>query len=177
MRISLLPNLTGTEKEQLSQYLTRLLDNERLCEAGTTASTRYPLDNTRLGLYVDGRWMALYRGVWQMDIANIYIGQDNRSGNAVPLLDRVGIIAGIIAVAGLWTDELVEKFGQAVSRVMLTAYNEMMHGLLTVQGNDVPATGLAFSADRSQVAALMGSQYFTPNGQPVEVDESWVIVQ
>jgi len=172
MRFNLLPNLSAAEKEAMGRYLVSLLDNERLSET----TVRCPLVAGQIGLYIDNRAHSLAHGTWQLGDPYLYFGQDGRGNNNLPMLDRLGAIAAIIAACGLWTDEMVAKFGDAVSRIMLRSYNEMMHGLLTVQGT-APATGLAFSADRQQVAALLGEQYFLPNGQPVEVDDSWVIVQ
>lgn len=173
MQIGLLPRLTDIEKEQMGRYLAGLLDEPRLSE---TAGNRLPIPGGQLALYVDGQAKVVHRAAWQIGDGFIYIGQDNRNGNALPLLDRLGVIAGIIAACGLWTDQMVGKFGETVGRVMLQSYNEAMHGLLTVQGS-TPATGLAFSADRQQVAALMGEHYYLPNGQEVEVDETWVTVR
>ena len=172
MRIHLLPDFTDAEKATLGTYLGQLLDSPRLADD----RRRYPLENGRIGLYVDGKFYCLTNGTWQFNDPYLYVGQDSHNNNALPVLDRLGVIAAIIATGGLWTDEMIAKFGITVSRIMLQSYNEMMHGLLTVQGT-TPATGLAFRADRQQVAALMGDRYFLPSGETVEVDESWTIVQ
>jgi hypothetical protein len=166
-RFSLAPNLTPDEKIRLRRWLEVTLENPRLVN-----SNRWPLNNSRIGIYCDGSSRGIVGGTWQNDGSYyLYVGVESAG---YPLTDRLAVLACIITAADLW-EPLLEKFSTAVSKVMLESYNEVMQGLVASRGG-VRATGLAFSADRQQVAARMGDEgYFLPNGQPVEIDDTWTL--
>lgn len=171
MNISLLPELSGAEKEMVKGWLVRVLVHNRLSDS----SSRWPLAVGRLGVYIGGVMKPLGSGVWDIgpNSGILYLGSDNPTG---PLADRLGVLAAVITLCGLW-DELLDAYSTAVSRVLLESYNEMMQGLLVSRGGR-RAVGLAFSADRQQVAARMGEDgYFLPNGEQAQVDDTWVVVQ
>lgn len=170
-RYSLLPSLLDVEKANMARYIRALLANPRLSEDGTAG--RFPVEPGRISIYVDGKSRTFYRSAWQIDGQCIYLGADSTGGSSLSLLERLGVLAMLIGVCGLWTDDMVNAFSAAVSRIMLESYNEMMNGLVMARGGGT-AVALAFSADRQQVAARMGESWYLPNGQEVGVDESWV---
>jgi hypothetical protein len=137
------------------------------------AGTAFPFRSARFMIYVEGRPTSIACNTnWFKDANTFYIGA--QGGGEVPLCDRLGVMAALITAAGVWNDAMTRAYSTAVTRTLLESYNTMMSGLLHGQ---VPVTGLAFNADRTQAAALMGDRYFLPGGVEVVPDETWTIVQ
>ena len=174
MQIGLAPVFTAVEKERIKTYLTTVLADPHLCNR----RENFPFAG-RLHVYVDGNVRSIHRGSeWLHDGTFVYIGTVD--SERMPRHQRLAIIAAIITSLDLW-DAMVETYSTAVSRTLLEQYNTMMNGLLVARGST--ATGLALNADRSMVAARMGTGddqgFYLPGGEQVNptTEEGWVTVQ
>lgn len=167
MEIGLLPKLTVGEKASVKAWMETVLGSPRLVQA---PRNNFPLSQ-RIAIYIDGMPRLVQSGGYQTDSIYIYVGNES---DRMGLGERLGILCAIISVSGLWA-ELADQYSAAVSRSLLESYNTAMQNLIRVQGG-VPATGLAFSADRSLVAAQMGGGWFLPGGEAIEIDSTWTVV-
>jgi hypothetical protein len=170
MQIGLLPVLTAQEKGILRSWMINALGRDQLVHS---AGTAFPYRSRRIGVYVEGTWTQIAGNTnWSQDGTNIYVGQT--AGGNMPLCDRLAVLAAIITATSLWDDEMTAAYSTAVTRTLLESYNTMMAGLLHGQ---VPATGLAFNAARTQAAARMNDHWYLPGGVEVEPDDTWTVVQ
>lgn len=161
MKVGLAPDLTGDEKRSLKRWLVSALAHARLSSSG------WPL-GSKIGVYIDGTAVQTYNGYWTVDGQRLHIGTDTTDGRLTNLVDRIAVLGAIISAVELWP-ELTDQYSAAVSRVLLESYNTAMSGL--VQTRAGIATGLAFSADRNQVAARIGDEWFLPSGEAVTAEE------
>lgn len=172
MKIALLPEFTGDEREAAKAWLSAVLANEHL----TANAPQMPAAiYGRMGLYIDGRFRTLQRGEYWADdiVGNFYVGYRERPGaSTVPLPRRLAVIGGIISLAGLWGD-LHEAYIARAAGVLIGTYSDLMSGLVRTEA---AVSGLAFSADRATIAARIGDAYHLPNGEAIEIDETWTVV-
>lgn len=172
MRTALLPRVEEAQKNALKAWLRETLQSSRL-----TNRNRYPLGEDQIGIYVDGRARPIRQGQWDCNSYICYVGQE--SSTLAGLTDRLAILGAIISAVGLWSD-LTEEYSTAISRILLETYNEMMGGLVSTRGNTAGVVvGLAFHNERRMVAARFADDatYYQPNGEAVEVGDSWVTVE
>lgn len=169
MQLSLLPKLTDGEKASMAEWLRATLATPELTQSNVT----FPLSSGRLGIYVDGTLKQLARNeYWQIDSASIYIGYRSNRNHMVPLTDRLAVLGAIIGMADLWA-ELGELYMATLARVLVSSYRTLMSGLIQTEAE---VTGLAFSEARGLVAALINDRFHLPNGEEIEVDDSWTVI-
>lgn len=169
MKIGLQPELTPAERAALERWLKSALRHAELSPGS------FPLVR-RIGVYINDQALQVTNDYWMLNGYQCGIGNHN-SGVAMSQMDRLAILGAIISAVSMW-DTLQEDYSTAMCRVLLETYNTGMSGM--VRARQGVATGLAFSADRLQVAARMGTNddvWYLPTGEQVVPDESWTRVQ
>lgn len=171
MKVGLAPDLNGVEKRALKTWLVTALAHARLSPGGFG-----PVG--KIAVYVDGQALSVTNDYWNINSGGngrtLGIGNDN-GVTPMALTERIAILGAIISAVELWP-ELTDQYSAAVSRVLLESYNVAMSGL--VQTRAGIATGLAFSADRNQVAAKFGDNWHLPNGEVITPDPAvWTLVE
>lgn len=167
MKVGLAPDLSVTEKRALRTWLVTALAHARLSPGGFA-----PVG--KIAVYVDGQALSVVNDYWNSNNRMLGIGNDN-GATPMALTERIAILGAIISAVELWP-ELTDQYSTAVSRILLESYNVAMSGL--VQTRAGIATGLAFSADRNQVAAKFGDNWHLPNGETITPDPAvWTLVE
>lgn len=169
MKFTLLPELAETQKREMANWIRATLESPELVQSRVTFNWA-----GQLGIYRDGRLITLHRNDgWQFDGANvIYIGHREGRTQALPLIERLAVVGAIISLIELWP-EFHEQFTARASAILIETYTGVMSGMVQTEA---AVSGLAFNADRSIVAARIGDCYHLPNGELVEIDESWTVV-
>lgn len=170
MRVSVSNTFNDVEKARIKTWLEQMLDHPML------AAGNFPFPN-RMALYIDGRAKVLRNSYWEHGDFTLNLGADPGAaeGLRLALPERLAVLSGIISVLGLW-EQLADKVGAAISRILCEQYNTMMSGLVRVPAPETVVTKLAFNASRTQVAGFVGDAWYLPTGAPAEVNaEEWVI--
>lgn len=169
MKLALLPELTEQEKTAMREWVQAALTHEEL----SPPDVYFPLDG-KVAIYRDGWMKILRRGEHWMDdgARNLYIGWNYRRGTGMEPLERLTVIGALISVAELW-DEFHEAYIARAAVILIANYQGVMSGLVQAEA---AVTGLAFNADRSIVAGKIGDCYHLPNGERVEIDDTWTLV-
>lgn len=171
MKYSLLPELTEAKKAEVSAWITATLAAPGLVQSTVAYSW-----SGEFAIYRNGRVTSLHRnGAWQLDSGGslLYIGYREPNGNhPLPLLERLAVMGAVISLTETWETHY-EQFTAVASAALIDAYTGVMSGMVQTEA---AVCALAFNADRSVMAARIGDCYHLPNGELVEVDETWTVV-
>jgi hypothetical protein len=177
MRVKLTPTLTAAKKRTAKVWLTAQLASPEL--ADPTVIQGWMAGS--VAVYVNEQPKVLMQGYWNaQELARASVGGcftlscGHFSATHVPpsKVERLAILGGVIHAVGLW-DELAEQFSAAMGRVLLDSYHSCFLDMVEAPK---PATKMAFSADKQQVALQYTDEpevWYLPNGEPTKVDESW----
>ena len=169
MRFSLLPELTAEQKRGLSEWIAATLPAPELAQSNVS----FPMSG-QLGIYAGGQLRIVHRNsTWQFyDTSIIYVGYRPLEQHTVPMVDRLAVVGAIISLADLW-EVHHEAYTTVMSSVLIESYQGLMSGMVQTEA---AVSGLAFNQDRGVVAARIGDCYHLPNGELVEVDDTWTVV-
>jgi hypothetical protein len=177
MQIKLTPTMTTAKKRTAKAWLTAQLANPEL--ADSTVAMGWMAGN--IAIYVNDQPKVLTNGYWSAAELNrtsqaghftVACGYFDTGHGAPPKPERLAILGGIIHAVGLW-DELTEQYSAAMGRVLLDSYHSCFLDMVEAPK---PATKMAFSGDKQQVALQFTDEpdaWFLSNGEPVKVDDSW----
>jgi len=166
---TMIPGADIERQEAVTNWVLRILNSETLAERRTT----FPL--TGYTLYRDNRPITLLAGPWLLDNSRLYMATESA---AVPAHTRIQVLSALLSLTNpARRQELELSLANAITRALLGQYREMTLGLIQPFATNATVTRIAFSADRSQVAAYIGDGWYTPAGDPVEVGDGWVICE
>lgn len=124
-----------------------------------------------LPLYVNGEIRLLKGGYWQMDSVYIFLPLPSTNMHK---LDKLSVLSAIAGAVGLTNDPAIQE------KLIYRLTDIMKETSLTIYGNLVEATHhvsrLAIHPETCQVAAEVGGKWLTPSGAPMEVADSWIIM-
>lgn len=164
MDITLVPPNKPEQTSVMVTWLRRLLE--------TPSLSGHDLPNHVRGIiYIDQVPMYLTRGSWQISEDHIYLA---RTSGAVDSLTKLGVLAVVAslthakenpAIVELFSTRLVEEI-KNLSRIV--------HSHLVT--SPTRPTRLAIDQVNCRVAAEINGAWFLPGGTPIEVNESWIIM-
>lgn len=169
MKYTLLPELDEAKKQAISEWIAATLAHPQLTQSSVTFNWA-----GQLAIYQNGMLRMLHRNSsWSNnDGANIYIGYRAPDSQPMPLLERLAVVGAIISLTETWPVHH-EQFIKAASVALIDSYTGVMSGMVQTEA---AVSGLAFNEGRSIVAARIGDCYHRPNGELVEIDDSWTVV-
>ena len=148
-----------------TRWLTRVLETPTL-ELNAT----FPNECKSI-LYVGGNQKVTCNGSWQIDSEHIYLR--GRSAQ-VDQFTRLSILA---AIAG--TTRAIEQPGMVdlISRKLITILQDSTRSIYnSIIASTHRPTRLAIDHQGLQIAAELNGRWLTTSGVPVEVSESWTIM-
>lgn len=165
MDISIRHPHPDTIKAESAKWLMSLLDTPGL-------SGQHLPSYIRGYIFIDGVPRALCSGSWQISSDLIYLA---RSGDHVPMFTKLAILTAIGNMTGALDNNmaLVEKLSTRLV-AEIRASTMMIHGLMLTSA--VKPTRLAVDQVNCRVAADLNGSWFLPGGAPVEVDNTWIIM-
>lgn len=172
MQVKLMPTLNVGKKRQAKAWLEAQLASNELAEPNVSMGWLAG----GVAIYINEQPKILISGYWQAQESvgyfQISCGSFDTAHIAPPKVERLAILGGVIHAVGLW-DDLAAQFSAALGRVLLDSYRSCCLDMVEAPK---PATKMAFSADKQQVALQYTDEpkvWYLPSGEPVKVDESW----
>lgn len=167
MQVDTAPRLTVTQRAEIERWLLRSLDDV------TLNGSQLPLIvSGRLGLYLDGKCKTVKSGVWEISSEFIFASAPN-SSMVPPYLTRLGILTGVASLCGLLETSAVQE---ALLKNLAIGISDTVKTFISVglvQATK-PVTFFGVAADRCTFAACIEGNWYTPNGAPTTVDETWL---
>lgn len=177
MQIKLLPTMTAVRRRQAKAWLTAQLAHPELADQNTAMGWL----SGGVAVYLNEQPKVIYSGYWSAQELNrasnggyfhFGVGRFDAAHTPPPKTERLAVLGGVIHAVGLW-EELSKEFSAAMGRVLLDSYQSCFLGMVEAPK---PATRMAFSADKQQVALQFTDEedvWYLSSGEPVKVDESW----
>ena len=164
MDISLQPTDNTIRLRDATQFLTRILDSPQLSGWNIPISIRGVL-------YINNTPRLIHQGSWQLDESTIYLAG---SASLVEPLTRIAILTAIANMTGaIENPTIVEKISARLSQAISEAVRSTYSGI--VRSAQRP-NRLAVNTALAQVAAEINGTWLTTSGAPVEVNNSWIIM-
>lgn len=135
---------------------------------------RYPFSEFPV-IYLGNRVLKVVDGAWQIEGDRVYVGRRWTSPNASALtrMQQLAVIAGIAATARLNVDEDVQReYSKALATALMADYEGAVGVFIQSQVN---VTRLAMKHGVG-VAGWQDGAWYSPTGEPVEVDASWTLI-
>lgn len=135
---------------------------------------RYPFLDVPV-IYLGNRVLKVVDGAWQIEGDRVYVGRRWTAPNASSLtrMQQLAVIAAIAATARLNVDEEVQKeYSKALATALMADYEGSVGVFIQSQVN---VTRLAMKHGVG-VAGWQDGAWYSPTGEPVEVDASWTLI-
>lgn len=165
MEISIKPPDPDVHKPVITDFLNRVLDHPLFYGPSKPLAIRGYL-------WINGAPRLLSDGSWQIGADAIYL---SRPSEHVDQFTKLSIITGIASFTGVLEGnlELVQKISTRLTG-LIRDHTQVVHSLMV--SSTVKPSKLAVNQSTCQVAANINDGWFLPGGAPVEVDESWIIM-
>ena len=163
--VSLVKTLDPIQANHALAWLRATLSDPR-CE-GTALPTFM-----NCTVYIDNIPLHVTQGAWERSPSVLYLA---RSSSAVSMNDislRIGVLATIGAIHQLDMTTLKEALTRAFIRLIQQGYQTIIKPIFAAGQYDK----LAVKMDMSQFALYMEDGWYTASGEPVEVNDTWLIM-
>ena len=123
----------------------------------------------KICLIINGQPYLVHRGPWSLSFPFIYYGGESAN---LTVLERFALVVSYTAAMGLSSNhDIIESIAKRLSDIILenigTVYQQLLRSVKPIQE-------LAINPASSHVAAKIEGQWILPNGQPIQVDSTWV---
>lgn len=135
---------------------------------------RYPFSDVPV-IYLGNKALKVVDGAWQIEGDRVYVGRRWTSPNvsALTRMQQLAVIAAIAATARLNVDEEVQReYSKALATALMADYEGAVGVFIQSQVN---VTRLAMKHGVG-VAGWQDGAWYSPTGEPVEVDASWTLI-
>lgn len=135
---------------------------------------RYPFSDVPV-IYLGNKALKVVDGAWQIEGDRVYVGRRWIAPNvsALTRMQQLAVIAGIAATARLNVDEEVQReYSKALATALMADYEGSVRVFIQSQVN---ITRLAMKHGVG-VAGWQDGVWYSPTGEPVEVDASWTLI-
>jgi len=154
-------------KDRAKEWLTAVLLSPTLTHDVMPASLG-------CGGYIDGRWITFVGGTWEYNGSIVYLAGSSHSQSLTPLT-KVGVLTLIAAVHGVTNEpEISDAITKAVVKNVTESLESIHHALIE---SVVAPSHMALHAPTARFAAKLGDIWMLPNGNPVTVDNSWLVME
>lgn len=146
-------------------FLTRVLD------APTLGGIELP-GGIRGYIYVDGRARHLVNGNWEVQDDVIYLA---RGTTRLDPFTKLGILGAIASLTGAVDEQvIIDKLSARLVQAIQESTVGIYASLLRVEAGR--PTRLAIDQANCRVAAELNGAWHLSSGAPVEVDDTWIIM-
>lgn len=164
MNIGLQPSDNTARLRDATIFLTRILDSSTLSGWSIPSSIKGVI-------YINNTPRHLAQGSWQIDGSVVYVAS---SSELVEPLTRIAILTAIANLTGVIENPaIVEKISTRLTQAISESVRSVYAGI--VRSTQQP-TRLAVNTVLAQVAAEINGSWFTTSGSPVEVNDSWIVM-
>ena len=166
MQLSLNPSNNSGIRESAITWLQDILNRPAF-------SGIYIPENIKGYIYVNNEPRLLKQGGWEINNGTGYIALARNPG-LVDNFTKLGILSCIANMTGVMQDpSIIELFSQKLV-VCVTEVVRNLHG--NIIRSNIPPTRLAIDQANYLVAAELNGSWHLTSGAPVEVTESWIIM-
>ena len=123
-------------------------------------------------VYIDNIPLLVMQGTWERSSSILYLARASSSITMNDIGLRIGVLATIGAIHQLDMTTLKEALTGAFIRLIQQGYQTIMKPIIAARQYDK----LAVKMDMSQFALYMEDGWYTASGEPVEVNDTWLIM-
>ena len=164
MDISIVPSFNESHKQLAKSWLLNMLRHDQLSYGSLPNDLQH-----KYCLFIDQTPYVLVRGNWSLQMPYLYLG----GGSAVfDLHTKLSLLVSFATLMHLNQDtEVLDLITTRLNRIILEGVGTVYHQLIqSIQ----PIAQIAVDPASSRVAAQINEKWLLPNGQEVEVQDTWI---